>query len=149
MEHLGYIIAQAAPVPVPFDWERMLMFQGPLYVLFGVFIWFLIYYGPGLVQGHRDMMKAVSESSTQTAASAKKSADSTERLTETMEVVVGEIRATREAGDQVRNDIHQLKKAAGHAVTAGERMVQKADPQDSDVVIELKKAKRVLESDDE
>ena len=139
MIFLADIIAQATPVPVPFDWERMLMFQGPLYVLFGVFIWFLIWYGPGMIQGHRDMMKAVSDSS-------RRTAESTETLSDTLAVAVSEIKATREAGDQVREDIHQMKQATKHAVSAGERLVQKTEPHDSDVVRELRKAKSALDN---
>jgi hypothetical protein len=67
------LLAQATPPA--FDWERMLTVQGPLYVLFLLFVWFVVWYVPGLVSGHREMMKQVGDGS-------KRSADALEVLSQ-------------------------------------------------------------------
>lgn len=65
---MSLLLSQASP----FDWEKMLMTQGPLYVVFLLIVWLVVWYGPGLVSGHKRMMVQVGDASETTAACIKK-----------------------------------------------------------------------------
>lgn len=57
------LLAQTPPAtPVPHDWYQVLVVQGPLTVMFLIGVYFLIWYGPGLLNGHREMMQKVGDS---------------------------------------------------------------------------------------
>lgn len=86
-----WLLLQAEP---SIDWERWLMQYGPMYVLFLLFVGALVKYGPGLIQSHKDMLKSVSESSAKTA-------ECTERLTESMEANQMEHKRTQRALDHM------------------------------------------------
>lgn len=65
------LLAQAAPTPVPvtpvLNWEQILTQQGPLWAVFAVLLYFVVWYGPGLLNGHRVMMQKMGDSGMTTA----------------------------------------------------------------------------------
>lgn len=144
----AFLIAQAVPTgPTGFDWERILMQYGPMYVLFGLMVYFILWYGPGLLEAHRNMINTVAASSKSAAEATTRTAEATETLTENLGQAVTAIRATQQSSDEVRQDIHCIKKALGHSALAGEKLLRESGRKsDSDVIIELRKAQVDLEN---
>ena len=54
-----YLIAQAEPLNT--DWADLLLKQGPLSVVFILFVGFLIWYGRRMAEGHIDLVGTLKE----------------------------------------------------------------------------------------
>jgi hypothetical protein len=136
---LSQATTAAAAATQVIDWEKVLLQYGPLYALFLLFIFFVVWYGPGLLEGHRKMMEAVGNASTRTA-------EATETLTESLGQAVTEISATRKNSEIVKSDLHDIKAALGHGISASEKILkEQGRKHDSDVIIELGKARNQLD----
>lgn len=108
------MFATAAAVGI--DWQQLLAVQGPLYVVFGILVYFVLRYGPGLVTSHREFLTKLTDSQ-----------DKTAQCLDTLTETVGDIHAKTD----------QTKSGIKHLALAG---VSHRKGKDSDVLFHLRNA---------
>lgn len=81
-----YLIAQAEPLNT--DWADLLLKQGPLSVVFILFVGFLIWYGRRMAEGHIDLVGTLKENAVKSDGYQARTTIALEKLTETQREIV-------------------------------------------------------------
>jgi hypothetical protein len=90
-----FLLAQAEPLTT--DWADLLLKQGPLSVVFVLFVGFLIWYGRRIAEGHIDLVTVLKENAVKsdsyqarTTVTLEKISDTQRDLTETQREIVSQ-----------------------------------------------------------
>jgi hypothetical protein len=82
------LIAQTEPLTT--DWADLLLKQGPLAVVFILFVGFLIWYGRRIAEGHIDLVGTLKENAVRSDGYQARTTIALEKLTETQREIVSQ-----------------------------------------------------------